>query len=689
MLSMRVLVYVLQACCRLERKAGQKAIPFPGRIIVITLTKAQVVKYKSIEDSTPVTIEKDLTVLVGKNESGKTAFLEALNKALPLADTKFDIVYDYPKKDYVRYRKDHDAKSYAKVVDLTFCIDDGLANKINNEVFDGVTVINPGHTFTRATDYGNRSTIGLRLDQEAAMAALKKSLDGIEHVDEVFAGTRFLEDVVANIEAKKLPTDSSLGVFAKTWRDRFAKAAAGWNFIDWHIWNAYLSGSMPRFFFFDDYQMLEGKINLESLNQRQTANPSQLTEADKTALGLFELAGTNVAELMSEEGYENSKAKLEAIGLAITQEVFQYWKQNQELAVEFDIKADPKDQAPFNNGKNLYIRIKNLRHGVTVRFDQRSKGFIWFFSFMVWFSAVENRLGTDKDLILLLDEPGLNLHALAQADFLDYIDTLSESRQIIYTTHSPFMVESDHLDKVRVVEDRPMEGTRVTGELEGSSEGSLFPLQAALGYSIAQNLFIAKKNILIEGPADLLLLQHMSALLEQCGKSGLLEGVLVPVGGLDKLATFVALLGANKLAIVVLHDRASAPHQKLESLIHQKLIERKRVLDFSMFRTPDNIETDIEDLFPEALYVTAFNATYKKELKGATLGATDLPPHPRIVERINQWLKGKSITLLKDGGFNHYRVAQVLLPMLTDTSLSAPDFDRFEKLFAHVNGALK
>ena len=171
--------------------------------------------------------------------------------------------------------------------------------------------------------------------------------------------------------------------------------------------------------------------------------------------------------MTSEEGYENSKAKLEAIGLTITHQVFEYWRQNKELAVEFDIKADPKDQAPFNSGKNLYIRVKNLRHGVTVPFDQRSKGFIWFFSFMVWFSAVEVRVGTDKELILLLDEPEISLHALAQSDFLAYIDTLAESHQIIYTTHSPFMVESDHLDEVRVVEDRPKEGTKVDGRSRG------------------------------------------------------------------------------------------------------------------------------------------------------------------------------------------------------------------------------
>ena len=180
--------------------------------------------------------------------------------------------------------------------------------------------------------------------------------------------------------------------------------------------------------------------------------------------------------------------------------------------------------------------------------------------------------------------------------------------------------ERSILDRVRVVEDRPKEGTTVTGNLEGSSEESLFPLQAALGYSIAQNLFIAKKNVLIQGPADLVLLLHMSAMLEGLGSIGLAEGVFVPVGGLGrKLVIFHCLLGASKLKLVVLHDPGSAPAQNLESLIQQKLIQRKQVLDYSLFRTPANQETDIEDLFPRRFTSMLFNAAYAKELKGTLL----------------------------------------------------------------------
>ncbi len=652
---------------------------------MLKLVKAHVWKYKSIDDSTPVAIADDVTVLVGKNESGKTAFLEALHKALPLGGERYNYVADYPRKDVVRYRQQHEAGSHHRVVQLTFRIGDELADKINAEVFGGAAIIAAGSTLTRDSTMANTHTIGFDLDETAALAALQRTLGDLEHKDEVFSGAASLADVLTRIEDFDLAADSKLATFAALWRERsiennFREPVSG------HIWKNYLYLAMPKFLYFDDYKLLEGKINLPTLQQREAAN--QLNEADETAQGLLQLAGTTLQELMSDDGYETAKVKLEAIGLNITQKVFDFWKQNQDLDVEFDLKTDSKDVVPFNSGVNLYVRIKNRRHGVTLPFNQRSKGFIWFFSFLVWFDAVKSRAATEDALILLLDEPGLNLHALAQADFLTYIRTLSGQHQIIYTTHSPFMVDSASLDDVRVVEDRVKDGTTITRDLAGSSDDSVFPLQAALGYSIAQNLFIANKNILIEGPADLILLQHMGGLLEASGKHGLGDAILVPVGGLDKLATFVALLGSNKLKLVVLHDRAGSPNQKLQDLVRQKLIERKRVLDFSMFLESAPAEADIEDLLPPDAYIAAFNQTYAKELNGVTLTAAALGAQPRMIERINHWLKTKNITLLKDGGFNHYRVAQAVLPALTTATLKPDELTRFERLFSKIGEVL-
>ncbi len=327
---------------------------------MIRLKEARVFKYKSIEDSSLVPIAKNVTVLVGKNESGKTAFLEALYKALPLGkeEAQFNYVFDYPRKDYVRYRPQHQAKTYTNVVNLTFQIANKLVDKINTELFHGAKVVPEGYTFTRTTHYGNGHMIGVDIDQAAALAALKKPLESMEQTEEMFAGAKNIDDAVAKIEAAKLALDTTLGAFAQTWRGHFAKAASGWSMVDLHIWRTYLAPLLPHFLYFDDYRLLAGKLNLESLNQRVATKT--ITDADETALGLFELAGITLRELMSEEGYENSKAKLEAIGLTITEQVFRYWKQNQDppgtptLAVEFDVKSDPTDQAPFNAGKNLY-----------------------------------------------------------------------------------------------------------------------------------------------------------------------------------------------------------------------------------------------------------------------------------------------------------------------------------------------
>src|SRR5262249_33939970 len=99
----------------------------------------------------------------------------------------------------------------------------------------------------------------------------------------------------------------------------------------------------------------------------------------------------------------------------------------------------------------MRARIYNALHDMTVPFSDRSAGFIWFFSFLVSFSQVKK---AQPDAVILLDEPALNLHGKAQSDLLRYIEEkLMPDHQVIYSTHSPFMVPADRLDWVRTVED--------------------------------------------------------------------------------------------------------------------------------------------------------------------------------------------------------------------------------------------
>jgi hypothetical protein len=95
------------------------------------------------------------------------------------------------------------------------------------------------------------------------------------------------------------------------------------------------------------------------------------------------------------------------------------------------------------------------------------------------------------------------------------------------------MIESDNLHKVRTVLETE-DGTIISDSIQEKDPDTLFPLQAALGYDIAQNLFISKNNLLVEGASDLLYLQVMSAVLQSIGRTGLDNKItIVPTGQVD------------------------------------------------------------------------------------------------------------------------------------------------------------
>jgi predicted ATPase len=645
------------------------------------LTQVRITHFKSIADSGDVPIDSSITVLVGQNEAGKTAFLQALEKGCPVRKVQFNVTEDYPRRHLNDYLRRHDAKP-DQVLQLTYELSDDELKAIEQEY--GPEVVK-GRAFTWAHNYADRRTVSFPklVDEKHYLTANVAAANLTQETKDKCLRATNLKNMLHVLDQADLNEEE------KAWRDalitRFAKAT--WtDLLAEEIFNRFVAGERPKFLYFDEYQLLPGKVNLQSLAQKLT-NQSALTEEDETVLRLFEMADIEIQSLMGQSGYEEAKARLEGLSNTITDQIFEYWTQNQELDVEFDIRNDPQDPDDrYKTGPNLYIRIRNRRHRATVSFSQRSKGFIWFFSFIVWFESV-TRAADNHDLILLLDEPGLNLHALAQADFLRYIDKLAEDHQVIYTTHSPFMVHSDRLHQVRVVEDKKPEGTVVSSNLNGSNAKTIFPLQAALGYTIAQNLFISPRNLLVEGPADLIYLRYFSEQLESAGRCGLREDItIVPVGGLDKVATFVALLGANQLDVAIVHDWASQADRRIESLVQERIIKARQVFNYGSFRQTvagAAPATDVEDLLTLENYLALFNETFSRELKGRPVSPSTLPPGDRVVERLNRLLKQEGVNLRASGGFNHYAVATYLASH--PRKFDEETLGRFERLFASIN----
>lgn len=660
------------------------------------LVSAKVGPFRSINTEQAIAIDPEVTVFVGMNEAGKTVFLKALHKSNDANKSEgFDPIEDYPRKDLSAYMKRH-ATTPENATTLTFQPTNDQIAQINNTLH---TSLKPEFQFSVSYKYDNTRSIEMTVDEIPVITALAASPGlSTDTIATIKKATTLRK--VAELLAEGERTDADKAFLVEI-QARIGKAK--WpNVVQYEVWSS-LDKHIPKFLYFSDYDLLPGKLNLTDLAQRVANAKADPTNSHKhiqpkhqAVLALLRMADVELTEFSGNTGYEAMKAKIEAVSISLTDQVLEFWKQNEDLEVEVDIKTDTTDETPFNNGPNIYLRIKNRRHrGVSTPFDQRSRGFIWFFSFLVWFDSVQHQLDStgkvgQSNVILLLDEPGLALHALAQADFLRYIDNLSQQHQVLYTTHSPFMVHSDRLHQVRVVEDKDKVGTVISGNLDDSDHRTIFPLQAALGWTIAQNLFIAKRNLLVEGPSELMYLQSISALVEAQGGQGLRDDVtIVPVGGLSNLVTFVSLLGANGLKFGVLHDYGGSPDQKLENLVKQKLLTQKSVFNVSQFRDlsklgQDTLPTDVEDLLSPALYLDYFNKAYAKQLSGTSITEKDLPKGDRIVHRIEQSLSEKGIKVRPSGGFNHYTVAALFCsspPLKLDEDTVA----KFSALFEAVN----
>ncbi|HEV3496459.1 MAG TPA: AAA family ATPase, partial [Actinomycetes bacterium] len=479
-----------------------------------------------------------MTCLVGKNESGKTAFLQALHQANPFGGPGrgFDELRDYPRRLRGRGRAQI---ATTTPISATFELEDAdleaVAQRLGPDVLGA-------KEFTVERDYSGRQLL-LVGDQ---------------------------------------PVTGELA--------------------------ALLSARLPRLLYFDGYSVLPGRVSIPRL---QAAAEEDLQPGERTALALLRLAGV-AAEDFVESEYEVRKAALESAATMVSEEVLRYWSQNPELTVELDLDFREAGQNGKGGPPFLDVRIRSQRHRVTTNFGERSGGFVWFFSFVAAFSELRDR----ERLILLLDEPGLGLHAAGQADLLRYLDEQlagghRPNRQVVYTTHSPFMVDANRPHRVRTVEDVQGEGTRVREGAGATSSETVLPLSGALAVSLLEGLGAGPGTLLVGGVADLVYLEVMSGYLREGGRRGLDPAWRVlPTGGLAGLPVLAALLGAPLEAAVLLE--VGAGHPSVRALADQGVVLPERLL--ALTELTGQSEAGLEDLFDEAFYLHLLAATGTGEL---------------------------------------------------------------------------
>ena len=612
-------------------------------------------KYKSIEQDQKIPLEKDVTILVGMNEAGKTAVLESIAKTKYFTNDEsfvFEKSHDYPRLEKKESDKQgDDPKAITCIYELT----EDEIRTIESDV--GKNVLK-NKTISISSNYSNKKSYNnLDCNYQEFLKNIKSSQKELKNIISKMKdfSTESKPQLMELVIEEKLD-DSIVKKISKYFENQYK-----WeNPIMEYIARVHINKFIPKYLYYDEYYSLPSRISLEKLKDERLER-----EELKTAKALIELADINMQDLIKSNNFEIFQSELEATEGIISKELFKYWKSNQNIRIEFKIDKKESNYDIYNNRiveHILDIRVKNTRTNVSLPLKNRSKGFNWFFSFLVWFKKIQE--DKDSGYIILLDEPGLNLHASAQSDFLDFIEDLSKNYQIVYTTHSPFMIPNDKLHRVRTVYETNDKGTVVSESIQ----------------DIAQNLYISKKNLLVEGVSDLIYLQAISSLLEQMGKEFLNNEItIVPVGGMEKVATFISLLRGNNLSIVCLLDSFQDQKSKsnLEKMIKEKIIHEKKIRFYHEFI--EGMESaDIEDMFEKEEYLNLFNAAFPEHGK---LKLGDLRNDKQILNQIKSKIGDR---------FNHYRPANEFAKRgLQQNSLSEKALLTFEKMFVEINKLFK
>ena len=669
------------------------------------LSKARIQNYRSIKDTGEFTLENYKTILVGPNEAGKTVVLKALQQLNKPKDIEgFDEIRDYPRSLYNDITTAKVKSSQTEVVRGWFLLEEE-DKRLVPEKFHSCQYVLYRHLDNKGVHFlenapipnyfkdvkGDLLRLAAHLDKQHEIAGETSSkpseklnkliidfgdyktlskndtADFIKWFDSVFTDVDE-DNVKENERYEKL-------------NEKFKENATH------HEVLTLLASRIPVFVLFNNYFKVKPLIHLEHLADRTEGN---ILDDDKFYdygnLCLLKLLGFSSRELSNigktpspnkndqdalkkyRDTLDKRSYQLDAASIRLTKEIKNIWNPNPNRpeAEKLSISAD---------GQYLKVVVED-DIGVKIELDQRSEGFQWLVSFYVVFFA--EAMDKHKNAILLLDEPGMSLHALKQREFRLTISRLAETNQTIYSTHSPFLVGPDELDLVRVVElkDRE-EGTKVHTTISSSDPAGLLPLQEALGYDLAQSLFSQQKNLVLEGITDYWYIDATANLFREEGLEKLDEKIaLIFANSAGKVVYYATILHAHKLKIAALLDSDSAGDQaaQQENLVHS--LGNKNIL-----RTKDFcigvIKPEIEDLLRETLIKIATT----KFGKDVTAIASAHPTRP-IID-----IFSKEIT-----DFSKYKLAKAFVNWTRSnnaSSLTENEKQQWQKLFQTINKVLK
>lgn len=587
------------------------------------LNKFRVTEFRSVEDSGWIDAS-DVTALIGENEAGKTNLLLPLWKFNPSGSGEINLLDDMPRSRYAEMRGEPEAH------DFIWCVFDLEDHERDIAEEFGADRAKTG-TLKVWRDFEGRYGMKFPDDPEFNL------YDAYE-----------LSNVVEPQEGEETPDKGP------SLDDRLRRL-------------------LPRFVYYSNYGNLDAQIYLPHVVENLKRDDLGSKEAAKarTLKVLFDLVSLSPKEVLElacatvvierinhqnkrtgveaksdeqiqldDEQLRTRAALLQSASSKLTKSFEDWWRQGD---YRFRLHAD---------GNYFRIWVADDRRSEEIELENRSTGLQWFLSFFLVFTYESE--DQHDNAIVLLDEPGHSLHPLAQRDLSAFFDNLSKTHQIVFTTHSPFMIDADRLDRVRKVFVDDNGGTIASSNLGASrrkggvkSSGATYAVHSALNLTVAESLLLGCTPVIVEGPSDQHYLSAIKNILISKGKIKPSAELVFPPSGGAKTAKIIAsiLLGRDDALPHVLLDGDAAGKQAakaLEDSLYQGSKDRVFLTDAFI----DGMTgTEIEDLFPASLLIQTLDRMERR----ADQDFEDVYQEGKpIVPQIKAWAQKEGFALTDD-----------------------------------------
>lgn len=685
---------------------------------MLKAVRFRVQNFRNIDDSGWVPLER-VTNFVGRNESGKTTLLKAFHKFNPATPEPYDPQREFPRDRYTRdYIAGGSKGDEWPVCSVAFVIPEETKYEIAGMLGEGQeppseAILTRYYDGSLSFSYEPAledqpllpelvvkalaafSSAARRLpaptpEQEEATAAQRAALatwatgwqDKLKGITDLgnADGVKLLGALRSETEGKSNPQTADMIEQVLDALNPALDAAKAGPVID--RVDDLIEARLPVLIYFDNYGILDSAIWLPRFLEDQKRNPTDARV--RTINAMFRHVGLDpqgIAALGNEEAQnqrrngqqptpemiaqdqrrkEERSIQLNSASLDISRRFSEWWSQRRHK-IRYHADGD-------------YFRIwiaDDRRPDVEIELEARSKGFQWFFSFYLVF-LVESEEG-HKDAILLLDEPGMHLHPTAQQELISFFEALSEKNQVLYSTHSPFLIDGEHLHRVRPVTEDESGHSHISVETWPKDRETIFPLQAAAGYAMVRGLFQHRRNVLVEGMSDY---YYLHALSQQCAvakRASLPSDIYVTAcGGTKLVGQFASLFLGQEVRPLVLLDGDDAGRVRRDALMKELYAGHDSavlMLDEVLGRAGEEVE--IEDIIGEDILVPAVKVVAGKAIKlteadrkaGSLPSAIKAAAKRQGIELPDGWKASVAINLVSEWAENGTKLPEQVLAL--------------------------